>query len=570
MIIRTSVILAAAIAAMPCAVAEELDTEISIERQVVPEHRTANRLNLLPRLELPAVTQVRLKSTDRATAVAVPAYVSTLDPAAYGTSAEKYPWRGYASIGYFPAFNLGASAGYRIVDKEKTTVDAWLQYDGASWHGNTPVSGSLTGEDARVGLHRHTATVGADFTQRVGGKSAFDASLVYTFSNWNMPVPVYAAGDPVRDNSSLNRISMDLGWRSRPSDRFSYSVGLGYGLMDYNITRVPGPDPVENTFRLDFTGSFGLTDDLSINLAVDGDVYDYNYPKQDLVKGIAGLSPAVSWRTGKFALNAGLRFDILLDGGTPDPGDNGNVSGKIYPDIRIAWTPSGSFTLWGKMTGRSTANSFGEIYDWCRYTMPTFAFEFSSLDIDTEVGMTIGPWRGASLELRGGYASAAGWLMPVMDRRNSGVWTGNMAFSDVEGFHYGATVSYKYRSLLELRGSVDGAPSDSYDSAKGYYLWRDRARWVMDASVDIHPIEQLTITVGHHWRTGRRCMLYNSCNTEPIGNVSSLRVGAAYRITDALSVFARGENILNHRQYIMPGLPDQGVAGLIGVAYKIR
>lgn len=570
MIIRTSIILAAAVAAIPFAAAEELDTEISIDRQVIPEHRVAGRLNLLPELNLPAVTQVRLNPADRTTAVTIPAYTVTLDPASYGTTAARYPWRGYAAIGYFPAFNLGASAGYRIVDREKTTVDAWLQYDGASWHGDTPIVGADDGSEERIGMHRHSATIGAALTQRVGTKSAFDASVAYTFSNWNAPVPVETAGEKVRDNNSLNRVSLDLGWQSRPSDRFSYSVGLGYGLMDYNITRVPGPDPMENTFKIDFNGDFSLTDDLSVDLGFDTDVFDYNYPKQDFVKGIVGIAPSVTWRIGHFSVKGGLRVDILFDAGTPNTGDNGHTTGKIHPDINIAWTPSGSFSLWGKMTGRTTANSFGELYDWCRYAMPTFLYDFSNLDLDTEVGMTLGPWRGASLELRGGYASAAGWLMPVMSISDGGVWDGSMSFSDLEGFHYGATISYKYRSLLELRGSVDGAPSDSDDSSKGYYLWRDRAHWVMDASADIHPIEPLTITVGHHWRTGRRCMMYNSGTTEPMGNVSSLHVGAAYRITDALSVFARGENILNHRHDIMPGLPDQGVCGLIGVAYKIR
>ncbi len=568
MIIRTSVILAAAIAAMPCAVAEELDTEISIERQVVPEHRTANRLNLLPRLELPAVTQVRLKSTDRATAVAVPAYVNTLDPAAYGTSAEKYPWRGYASIGYFPAFNLGASAGYRIVDLEKTTVDAWLQYDGASWHGNTPLTGTASDGETRIGLHRHTATIGASATHRVGKSSALDASLAYTYGNWNMPVPVSPGMDNVKDNNSLNRLDIDLGWRSRPTDRFGYSVGIGYGLMAYGIDRIQGADPVENAFRLDFRGDAAFTDKLSLKFDLGGDIYDYNYPRQDLVKGIAGLGVKICWRSEHLSVSAGPKVDILFNGGTKDY--NGSTSCHITPQIDIAWMPSGSFTLWGRMTGFSTTNPYGEIYDWSCYSMPTFTLGYSHVDIDTQLGMTIGPWRGASLELRGGYASTSNWLMPTVYANTGGVWTGRFSNMSMEGLYYGATVSYKYRSLFELRGSIDGAPNDRSDPYKGYYMWRDRARWVIDASVDVHPIEPLTITLGHSWRTGRRCVMYDVYESIGIGNVSSLRLGAAYRITDALSVFARGENILNHRQYIMPGLPAQGVAGLIGVAYKIR
>ena len=152
--------IAAMMLAAPCAMAEDIDTEIAIERQVVPEHRSASRLNLLPELQLPAVKQMRLNPSDRISSITIPAYMTTLDPASYATAADPYPWRGYAAIGYFPAFNLGASAGYRILDRTATTLDAWLQYNGASWHGDLPAD--IAGDsDPKLGLHSHTATIGA-------------------------------------------------------------------------------------------------------------------------------------------------------------------------------------------------------------------------------------------------------------------------------------------------------------------------------------------------------------------------------------------------------------------------
>lgn len=570
----TAMALLAAMTA-PAIAAEELDTEIAIERQVVPEHRAATRLNLLPELNLPAVKQMRLNPSDRVTTVAIPAYVTTLDPASYATTAEPYPWRGYAAIGYFPAFNLGASAGYRIIDREATTLDAWLQYDGASWHGDMKDF-----DNARVNLHRHTATIGTALTRRFGSLSVLTADLEYSYDSWNMPVtnrvPIHEDPDFVAvlgdASANLNRIGLNVGWQSRTSDRFSYHAALGYGLMAYKTVDVTGLNPCENSGKLNLGFDFRFGNHWFLKTDLDGEVYAYNYPeqpsgytKQALVKGKGGINPRIGWQNKNFSAYIGVMFDVMFDGGTHDY--NGGSNAYLYPELEIVWTPSGSFSIWGKIKGGNTTNPYSEIYDWSRYAMPTFNLGYSEY-INFDGGITIGPWRGASLELRAGYADTSGWLMPYLTTPQNTVWQGLMAWNSLGGFHYGATLSYKYRSVLEVRGSVDGAAHSDDDPDKGWYRWRDRARWVMDAEVGIHPIEPLTITVGHNWRTGRRCFNYHWQYTS-LGNVSSLRIGAAYRITPALSVFARGENILNHRHLIMPGLPAQGVAGLVGVTYKL-
>ena len=47
-----------------------------------------------------------------------------------------------------------------------------------------------------------------------------------------------------------------------------------------------------------------------------------------------------------------------------------------------------------------------------------------------------------------------------------------------------------------------------------------------------------------------------------------LNAGASYAITDAITVFARVENILDDKAYTAVGVPSQGITGAIGFGWK--
>ena len=55
---------------------------------------------------------------------------------------------------------------------------------------------------------------------------------------------------------------------------------------------------------------------------------------------------------------------------------------------------------------------------------------------------------------------------------------------------------------------------------------------------------------------------------QALGNISDLNIGAHYRSNDMWGVFLRGENILNHRYYIGPAVPSQGIRCLAGATVR--
>ena len=69
----------------------------------------------------------------------------------------------------------------------------------------------------------------------------------------------------------------------------------------------------------------------------------------------------------------------------------------------------------------------------------------------------------------------------------------------------------------------------------------------------------------------------NSTTSSPVNDLGArkivatacdLNIGAHYRINDMWGVFLRGENILNHRYYIGPAVPSQGIRCLAGATVR--
>ena len=105
----------------------------------------------------------------------------------------------------------------------------------------------------------------------------------------------------------------------------------------------------------------------------------------------------------------------------------------------------------------------------------------------------------------------------------------------------------------------------------GYYLWRDRAKMVLEASLAVRPVEKLEVNVGYELRADRAAYGYDGTEMPEaisLGDASLLSVSARYSITPALDVFTRGDNLLGSDYYMLPGVRAQGLHGLVGASFK--
>lgn len=562
--------------------AAQVSKEITVEREVVPTVRSASPLTFTPSVTLPATPRPTLSYSERTSMARIPSLFRTLEPAAVGDSIAASPYRGYAAIGYFPAFNLGASAGYRLLDRSRTTLDAWMQYDGNRYN-------ATLSPDRKDHIQSHDAVVGINLNAAGNNSSLFNLSLDYAFSSFNNPWR--PSPFSCRKDQKLNRLNAQALY-SASSSSIDYSIGLGYHLFAYSTgfreeadDYFINIDPVsENRVALQGSVFAGIDDHSSFGIDLDasmighsksgrdsGDWYETIAERPGKTTGLVSVTPAYKYDVNNFSLKAGIHVDFTFN----NPGKKFHIA----PDVKVAWMPSQSFALYGQARGGEVMNNMGELYAIERYISQMLWYNMSHVPVEAEAGFRVGPYKGFALNLSATYAAADDWLMP------GAPLGGALVFQPINmrGWKFSAAAEYSYSNIasLALSGSIN--PQKDDDVETGFYTDRDRAKYILDAQLTVHPLSQLDIMAGYELRADRKALYYQLerpygwCGTvsnipfvcfRSLENIANLRVGASWRFTPAFTVFLRADNLLDRKTPYLSLLPGQGIHGLAGIAYK--
>lgn len=528
-------IYAAIAAALSCAAvsAQSLSTEVVVDRTVLPAERAASRpAGVTPALVLPAAKTIDLATADYTTLSPLTRGYTALSPVEAPLLTPVSPYRGYAVLGYGPMYNLGLSAGYRAINTDRMRLGIHAQFDGESY-GHHLLDYA---DDAKFSYNG--GRLGADFNMSVGASSHLLADVSAGYSRMATPdfEPrslvdgriglmwlstagriSYKAGASVDFDSygELTQRRHDLTYGKLGSQRYSFELGAAASLSSVSRAGV------------DVEGSFLHSSGLD----------DFTPAIEAVTQGVVGITPHYTLRSGIVNATVGLTVDIAA-------GHESQVN--IIPRLNVAVEAAPQVALYARITGGSTVNDYAMWRQMSPYFSPILpqAGELSDVPFDGEIGLNIGSIGGFTGRLFGGYSIARDWFMA------------DGSCGDVKGWHAGIELGYSLRRIGRVSVSAQAAPSDA---DKGYYLWRDHARYVLGGRIDLTPVERLSVGVGYEFR-GHRTGL-RSC-------VSDLSASASYGITDAVSVFARVENLLSRRYEVISGVESQGARGMIGVSVK--
>lgn len=564
-------------------VAEDLNKVIVIKKEIDPEVKESNKINVSPQVPPLEMKTTVLNYNDKAKTAPVPAEVTRLDPVANIDTISWSKYRGYAALGYFPIYNMGVSAGYRFIDKKDMKLGAWLQYNGKSYDGTTRDGSELSFNDHEISLN-------AAYSQNINKLGVLSANAGYTINSFSCPwLEDYT--------QSVNRFDFDAKWDSRV-EGLKYNVEIGYDYFGYGKDAVydsyfdillnkynqnPFEAVNEHSGYLNAGASLELDDNTQVALDFGAKMIHNNHlsdsyvinstlskevgykMKQPYNHAILTLIPHYDFKYENFKARVGVQLDYQID-----------VENEfnIAPDVYLDWSATSILSAYAHFTGGVHQNSMSSIFDVSHYFSPSMAYQNSKLPYVIDAGVNIGPFKNATLEIFGGYARANDWYMPCVE---SGVH--KMESIDLDGWHLGVAASYNYKDIAKVRASYEAAPQ-SYDD--GYYMWRDRAKYVVKASAMVTPISPLDITLDYEYRGGRSTYenieeittigwssFYNTIHQRRLlGGVSNLSVGGLYRYTDQISFFARLENILNNKYDLLYDIPAQGFTGLVGATYK--
>ncbi len=575
---------------------DDLTKEITIAKDIVPQERDANRIAQLPELSLPSFSQKKLHWTDRAVAAPLAPSFSLLAPASYLATMDRYPYRGYLDLGYFPTFQVGLSAGYRLYDTEATKLNAWVQYNGSQYKADGVVDNKIT-------YKNHAAHIGLNLTHQVSEAGTLSGELGYSFHSFNFPTgelfPLVECPTGVKGHQSegytqsVNRFNIGLGWNGH-AGQFDYHAAAGYQF--FGFAKPPYEENSDkplndidayhaNHLNLNLGAFYNLTENHGVGL--DFDIL--NTANKNIMlftlntitgnfdpwtedgnnSGYYSIKPYYQGKGDNYSVKIGLQVNHLWSfGGATHAG----------ADIDLGWSPASKFAVSATIqSGNVYQNSISEHFAEDNYLNPALYIKPSWNKGLVDLKLLIGPFAGASFEIFGGYGKLVDWANQyVLGGKYAETLAGAHYGLDMDSYHYGIAFNYQYRSLASLRVSYEGAPQDI---DKGYMYWGDRAKNAFEVAVEVSPIDALDLGLSYELRTGRAIYELIGISTVSsiaqtpyekitMANVNSLDFSARYAINPQFSVWAQVENLLNKKWDIDYGLPNKGVTGLVGIGYK--
>ncbi|MDE6534800.1 MAG: hypothetical protein K2K82_02190 [Muribaculaceae bacterium] len=519
------------------ATAQNLNTEITVTHQIVPEEQAATRLRLLPEITLPPVSPGRLPMSAGTNWAELTPQIVTLEPTPWACMLPRSTQKGYAALAYGPLWNLGASAGIRAVNRDSLQVDAFMQFDGYAY--KTKYPDNYFNDNRKVSLRRNSALIGARSSWIASG-GTLSALLTYGFSNYNMPFPV----DAETVNANLGNLGVD--WNGKVG-KLDYRASADYTLMAFGFPNHPthniGKIELGANWHASAYSLWGLTLSQQLMHSTSGQS-----------KGVTHVEPAYQLSTKPFTARIAAGIDIK----------EGNVKYRklfIVPKVDVCWRPSVHFNIWAKTDGRLEANSRAALYDQQPYLHANYEAGFSRI-FTADAGLTIGPWSGASIGFFGGYAWTWDWLIP-----EDGF--GAMHGVKMRGAHGGADLNYDYRQYLSLKVRAELAQNPKGNYTKGYALWGDHAKFNLMAQATVRPITPLAINLSYQFRPSRnKVSSAMSSGYQNLMTISKLNASVSYQLNQQWTVFVNGENLLNRQWYLGPAIPSQGIVGMVGAEYK--
>lgn len=193
--------------------AQDMSTEITVDRTIVPRKQEASPLpSVVPSLLPSEGFRSKLGLTEYSAPVSFMPLASPSMAPSYTGIAGAYPYKGYAWLGYFPAYNLGVGAGYSIISNSSTHLGVAAQFNGFSYHSTSVAGDKGTAKNNTIGMQ-------ADFSHTFSKAAALSASVAYTHGSMGLPELM-----SIPESQKLNDFKATLGLDGRFGSSARYAI----------------------------------------------------------------------------------------------------------------------------------------------------------------------------------------------------------------------------------------------------------------------------------------------------------------------------------------------------------
>ena len=507
-----------------------------------------------------------------------------------------WPWKkrkGFVDFRAGSYLNTRLHAGCAILSDSVNTLLADLKFRSSSLYRIHGVPDSYS-RPARK--RYYDGKLALSYSRLTGSEGLLNADIFYRLGYFNyygstVPRAALFQGQGLHiPTQTLNQAHGAVSYASSPSILRGWHAGAGVDFLGYR--RLYGPLPAATASPGDSETwvnaaagyVFSINETNAVSADVKGDFLFYP-DRSPLALGIAdrpgrnygiiSITPQYRYANDCLTLRAGA--DLALSYGAM-----GKEAGKAFgafhaaPEVSVEYKSQAGVGLFVSAKGGVTPSSLllHEKYDryqmpWLLSTLPVYS------PLDARLGVNFGSFAGFTGEVALRYAIAnntplGGWYQAYLGAFLNGapdaaafIANPYLQTASLKGLSIDVDFRYAYGTMVEASFKGSYSPQKG---ERGIFNGFDRPRWVLDAKAGVRPIKKLLIEVGYAYRGVRNCYYWQesvegrSLRAWRLPDITDLNAKISYDILPCLTVYCKGENLINCRPDILPGLQSEGIA----------
>ena len=572
---------------------ENLNREMTLEREYDPTVQDASKVNTLPVIKEPAIKKMPI---DYAT-LTIPAdpekEISLLPSGNIMTDIQYNKRRGYFNFGGGTYLNLNGDLGYHILSTDKDKLNIWFSH--RSTNGKVKYIQEVPEDYEKVKAKLNDNLGGLNFNH-VFDKAILDMGIKYGYSAYNYyGLPIDGSSSHLsnividRADRETNQIDQTIQGRigvgSTADAPFGYNIGLGYTNFSHKYGASKDHDGVkENTFALGFDLYAPFGGNQKIGLAGDARYYNYSLPPNEPYNPGSDEAP-YTFSTYENHFNGLLNPYYAIEGDSWHVKLGAKVmlvagldywdKGKIFasPDIAADITVADKTVLYAKAGGELRNNSMYDLSTVNRYADPIEAITPSFNWLDAKLGIKSGVAPGFWFDIFGGYQATSNdyfFMAYNVIQPKSFNYIEMREDINSKRLYVGANLKYSYQQVLDIQlkgvynnwkmklgdGYIGGAPNSEIDPI-------GKPEMEINAGITVRPINNLSASLDYYLATGRNAEVYGL--TQKMKNINELNLTGTYTLNDTFGLYLKLNNVLFQKYELYYGYPLQSFSAMIGV-----
>lgn len=546
---------------------QELNREMTLEREYDPTVQDANKVNTLPVIKQP---EAKKMSIDYAayTVPTDPGKELTLLPSGnIMTEIQHNKRRGYFNFGGGTHLNLNGDVGYHILSTDKDKLNIWFSH--RSTNGN--VKYIDTEEKVKAKLNDNVG--GLNF-KHVFEKAILDMGVKYNYSAFNyfgLPIANPIFSTPLEEqlknydretNQANQTIQAEVGIESKEEAPIGYLLDLGYTNFSQKYAFSKGIDgATEHTFDVKFDLNARFNGEQRIGIGGQVEYMAYNVPTingepymeyQNHAEVM--LSPYYKVNGDKWNVKLGANVMFMT-------GEESEfmASPNITADVEVAEKTELYLNAGGKMY----SNSLYMMSLMNRYAASVVELAPSLNYLDGTIGIRSGVAPGFWFDIFGGYKITNNeiFFVPSCSFEENAFSYLSVLQANAKKAFGGVHLKYSYQQLFDisLKGVYNSWSVDDIEEAFG------KPKMEINAGITVRPINQVTASLDYYLATGRKAYLGTAGGILDMNNINELNLTGTYTFNDTFGAYLKLNNVLCQKYELYYGYPMQSFSAMVGV-----